>query len=137
MNLDVSKNIYDLCKLHNLEIHVKNITSGSVINFENEQLLIINEFLESGLTINLPANTCAIGHQLFISLNLQIENEKKNLFTSTAKIINIEEVETNINLITVKFVQYDVTTWNHFLTMFQTQQENIQSLLEVLKDFKK
>jgi len=117
-----------------LVLTVKNITSNRDIPGREHFPITVAEFIDKGLILNLPPLTCAQGHQLMLDINLSKEKKEILHFSTTAKIIDLETNEHGFNRVSLKFVQYDPLIWKKFLRIFETCQEELQELLDTLKN---
>lgn len=111
---------------------------------ESSKIKII-EFIEKGMKLQMPQNSCAQGHNvlLFIYPNisgktvkhLPKEHETKGLIQITAKILNVEpDTKPGKSLYTIEFIQFTEKEWAAFYKKFQILQQQADKIFKVIKD---
>jgi hypothetical protein len=104
------------------------ITSGGPVE--------IGEVSESGMSLTVPANSCAVGHLLTLQIHRTGKSEPEILLT--AKVTESEAIETTgpgekLKAITLKFYQLDENAWRKFLAEFNERQRRTQNQVNAVR----
>jgi hypothetical protein len=96
----------------------------------------IGEVSESGMTLTVPANACAVGHLLTLQIHRNGKAEPEILLT--AKVTEAEPLGAaregiKLKAITLKFYQLDEIAWRKFLVEFSERQRRTQTQLEIVR----
>ena len=134
-----------------LKINLKNITTGAEIrdgkrSFGNQfdkkksavtdEILEVNisEFLEDGLSMEVPSKTCAENHS--IEIELSTENTKPLVsFSSMLKVKSVEKISKDSDLIETVFTKKNQKDWDAFHGIYQQRQEEILGFFNAVKGY--
>ena len=102
---------------------------------EKEDLsVVISEYAEKGITIEVPSHVCANGH--LVMINIISEGAKPNVnFTSSGKIEAVEKLPTGRESVQVAFTQLDEFAWMEVLNIYSKRQEEILNFFKAVKDY--
>lgn len=124
------------------KLALRNETSHTL--FSKWDLVLIKELKEDGLTLELPLNTCQVGHTLtlfFLSTTTDAKitlpdsgHFKEAQFEAMAKVLKLESNIANSDTVFVElhFTQYDLNLWKKILVLYSKNQEEINELLKKL-----
>lgn len=115
-----------------------NQTSGS--DFRNYNKVKVEEFLDKGVRLIIPTNTCNISHSLMILFfegnrpkipkQLPKQGEGKGVYYSAiGKVVDkyIIEGKPEFSTITLNFIQFDKYGWQDLLDQYRDKQEEVTS----------
>jgi len=97
----------------------------------------ISEFSKNGMTIQLPNNSCAVGHILSFTIIKGVSAHDGPsdplldgiTLTITAKVTEIEPLGKKSNSVTLQFYQFDEELWKKFTDSFSARQKVIKSVI--------
>jgi len=96
-------------------------SSGQILEIEGD-----------ALNLEVPANFCAIGHHIFLKIDLTYHSQRVS-FTSTARVLNYKQTASSRAEITVSLLQFDRTTWNILLQILGKRQTEVSEFLAFAK----
>ncbi|MBT4790741.1 MAG: hypothetical protein HON90_04155 [Halobacteriovoraceae bacterium] len=121
-----------------------NQTSG--IECKNYKKIKVEEFLDDGIIMVVPTNSCNVRHNLMVLVFkgskprlpkiIPAEGRGKGIrFSAIGKVENkeINEKDTTLSSIKLKFVQFDKFGWQDFVDIYREKQEEITSTFIKLK----
>jgi hypothetical protein len=107
------------------------------------ELVALEEVSETGLTLRVPAKSCALGHILSITIRrtqrqLQHDGMKEvasqtKQITVTAKVTEVEPLDGRSKSATLQLYQVNQGLWDQFLMLFQEKQKSVDGLVARMK----
>ena len=115
------------------EQRIKNAVRGKDTQREFEKLNCeLIEFLEEGFVLEVPARSCAVGHELQVTL--EILNAKPGItFNSTVKVTDTEVMVNERQKVSVRFVHVDEKEWLAFQEFFNNTQDQLLELFHSIR----
>ncbi|MGE0615884.1 MAG: hypothetical protein AB7P04_09600 [Bacteriovoracia bacterium] len=119
-----------------LKIGLKNITTntevGGHLKDPKKRDVQLVEFLEQGLSVEVPVNTGARGHHVL--LKVETEGATPNLvFEATAKIDELENLNAERAQLSLTLIQYEEEHWERLQKTFSSRQDDILAFFEAVK----
>ncbi|OFZ79420.1 MAG: hypothetical protein A2583_02950 [Bdellovibrionales bacterium RIFOXYD1_FULL_53_11] len=118
-------------------ISIMNVTTRMEIKpkkFGPEEIGIkLIEFMGMELVFEIPANSCAPGHNVLIHIEATGPDKKKVQFNTTAKVTELEDPGDNRHTIKVSLLQYDEMSYNDFNSLFSSRQQEIEEFFNGVK----
>lgn len=114
---------------YHYEFSVKNTVSGTSIASEMIQFL---ELSQTGMTLSLPVNSCAEGHNLQVDMSFSSADSKMS-FPFSAVVEQINRDKSGLISVKLKFRQYNPEIWERFLDHFGEQAKKTSHLFDRLK----
>lgn len=100
---------------------------------------VVVQLSDRSFALEVPAKTCAGGHNLMITIELKNVNRedfsKKVRFVCTAKVVSMLPLPKDRERIIVNLMQFDEKSWNDFREVFEARQKEINQFLEACKGF--
>lgn len=112
------------------EFSVKNTLSGTeILQPELVQLLEISEV---GVTLSLPANSCAEGHALLVEMKILSEGAAYS-FPFSAVVEQIVRDKSPTISAKLRFRQYNAEEWKSYLSRFEAKSKETANLFDRIK----
>ncbi len=123
-----------------LWISIENITTRTQL--ERAEGLQLIEISDQGMTLQIPARTCSLGHLLIVRLEKRKLNplepgdssELTEEFQATAKVVELEALNPKAVTIVVKFYQFQEDSWNKFIADFSSRMTELNRQLRKVQD---
>ncbi len=120
-----------------------NTTSQTEIH-ESAKIRII-EFLDKGVTLQLPISSCAVSHMLTLFVFPGIHGKKveqlpstkgqQNMILITSKVIEkTPSMKPGFAFVKVDFYQYNVQQWEAFRRKFGKLQAEVNRVFKIIKE---
>ena len=100
---------------------------------ENLQILIA-EFRDDGLSLEIPTKTCAQNHTIMIKVSTLNTNPIIS-FTANLKVNSVEKISNDEDLIEARFIQKNEAHWKSIQDLYSHRQNEIRNFLNVVKGF--
>lgn len=110
-----------------LVVLMKHTATGKI--WDEKSKIAIIEVGDQMLTLSLPANSVTAGTNVMI----EIYHGENMLLRSTAKIKSVSEASVGTMSAQVELVQFEMKTWEDFLKVFSSRQEEISRFFEMGK----
>jgi hypothetical protein len=91
------------------------------------------EFLEQGLALELPKNSCAQGHHLSLAIQVTSPPERAMRFSMTAKVDALTKQPDQTERADLALIQFKEDAWNAFLRLFASRQAEIEDFFNAAK----
>jgi len=96
--------------------------------------IVLAEFGERSLTLEVPSHVCSSGHNLVITIVTEGANPNIT-FAASAKVESTEKLPTGRERIYMNLTQYDDRVWNSLLNIYSRRQEEILKFFKAVKDY--
>jgi hypothetical protein len=100
---------------------------------------VVVQLSDRSFALEVPAKTCAGGHNLMITIEVKNVNRedvsKKVRFVCTAKVISMLPLSKERERIIVNLMQYDEKSWTEFRGVFESRQHEINQFIESCRGF--
>lgn len=119
---------------------VENITTRT--HLERTQGAQLSELESRGLTLQLPNRICAVGHHLIVRFRKQERNPLEpsvspkvlGEFQATAKVVELEPLNSEEMTVVLKLYQYHEREWIAFVQDYAKRGDEAQRLLRRMQD---
>lgn len=120
-------------------LEVKNLTTryllkNSRIPGKREEMIQFHEWIEGGVSLELPRNTCAQGHSLEVVFQTEGARESDFKTEVTGKVIHIENVPGSHVSVYLKFIQFHNEDWEVIRYEFEMLQDRVENLFKKMKE---
>jgi carboxylesterase type B len=104
-------------------------------NVSEENLkIIIAEFLDDGLLMEIPSKMCAQHHN--ITIEVSTENVTPPIFFSeNLKVKSVEKISAESDLIEARFIQKNEAEWKKIHRIYEKRQEEIRNFINSVKGY--
>jgi hypothetical protein len=111
-----------------VEVALTNTTTNTSVKEPGAMSIV--EFGEQSLTLEVPARTCAQGHNLLIEMKIISPGVARVIsFSATGKAEDVEKID-DTERVSIGFVQFDEEEWRHVLLVFSSRQQEIEDFLK-------
>lgn len=90
------------------------------------------EFTSNGVILDVPENTCAMGHLLTLHIEVKGAQDKLS-FGTAAKVVESDSQDDSRQRIAVEFQNMDLKGWLHLNQLFSSRQNDILDLFNRIK----
>lgn len=101
---------------------------------EENLIIVISEFLEDGLLMEIPSKMCAKNHSITIEVSTE-NTEPKIYFSENLKVKSVEKISQDSDLIEASFVQKNEREWKNLHGIYSKRQEEIRNFINSVKGF--
>jgi hypothetical protein len=101
----------------------------------SDTLVKLVQFLTNGMVLEIPAKSCAHGHNLSLKIRATLPNKSILEFDSTAKVDSHENLDPECDEIAITLVQFDAAKWNALTQSFASRQAEIENFFAAVKGF--
>jgi hypothetical protein len=101
---------------------------------EENLIILIAEFLEDGLTLEIPSKMCAQNHHLTIEVRTENTNPLIS-FSENLKVKSVEKISTDSDLIETTFIQKNELEWDKLQSVYSKRQEEIRNFINSVKGY--
>jgi len=123
--------VFDSAKI---AIEIQNTTTNTEVK-KNANVQLI-ELHERGAMLQIPAKSCARGHNLMVKFRTETPKKEIFEFTTTAKVDSTEPQDGGeFDQVVIVFLQYDEDSWEMFQKYFTARQEEIVNFLKAAKGY--
>ena len=114
----------------NFEVGFRNLTSRTELGDPSK--IALSEFDAESVSLELPKNSGSIGHGVLVEIFRAESRVSKRcmVFTGTGKIETLADLENQSQLARIKLVQFDSQSWDDFLGVFSSRQDEITMFLD-------
>lgn len=116
-------------KAPEIKIKFSNLTSETQVN---EGVRMSNAFSD-GCLLELPKASCALGHQVLITLFIRTKSIGKKKIEIVGKVIEVNLTTEMMAEVKVQFNQYLKEEWNLLIGLLEQTQNQISQVIEELK----
>ena len=120
-----------------LTITAQNTTTrtdvGSGDGLELVEFLDAGDTGDAGVVLEFPKRSCAQGHNLMLRFHLERDNDEDIDISLTAQVKALENLEKNVDKVTLKFVQFVEKDWVRFCQAYSSRQTDIENFLKAAK----
>ena len=110
--------------LQHLELVINGVNSTSQVRFKDKSIKL-TQILESGIWIEVPPKSCAMGHTLVLDIT------GKTIYSPIHILGVIEEMDSEQgNQVRLKFRQFSQENWVKLLSYFAGKQDNINMIIK-------
>lgn len=103
-------------------------------NSEENLIIVISEFLENGLMMEIPSKMCAQHHSITIEVSTE-NSDPKISFSENLKVKSVEKLSQDSDLIEATFVQKNEREWKNLHGIYTKRQEEIRNFFNSVKGF--
>jgi hypothetical protein len=120
-----------------LRISASNETSRTKVSdgAETAPKIALIEFLERGLTLELPKHSCAQGHHLTLEIQVVSPPEKRMRFSATTKVDAVLKQADHSERANVSLIQFKEEAWDALRRLFSSRQTEIEDFFKASKGF--
>ena len=112
----------------------KHMTSVPTQTVKNPALIQVIEFLGNGMVLEIPARSCAVGHDLSVTIRTS-GAPKDTEFSSTGKVIDCTALTKDRMQVCLDFLQLDKISWNRFRETLNQTQARMDELLADMRGY--
>lgn len=131
-----------------LFVGIKNNVSGTAIEdpmlrlkkqppshtVKNSALIQIIEFLGNGLVLEIPSRSCAVGHDLSVTIKTSGTAQDFE-FSSTGKVTECVSLSKDRMQVILDFLQLDQISWKRFKDTLDQTQKRMDDLLANMRGY--
>lgn len=115
------------------ELSIQNVTART--HFPKERVIKAIEFHEDGLVLDVPAKTCAKGHQLAISITVTGARYKIPPLLATGHVVELVALSKDSCSAKIKLDQFERSIWEDLLELYKNRQNEIDDFLSSAKGY--
>lgn len=122
---------FSSAKIH---ITLQNTTTKTAARAEPP--IMVAEFLERGLVLEVPSRSCSAGHAVLIVAEVTLPNGTHFVFEATAKVDKHEPIpNSDTDQISVIMLQFDEGDWEKLQNAFGARQNEIEDFFNSARGY--
>jgi hypothetical protein len=115
-----------------VSIELHNTTTHQQFKLQPKTKLV--QFVERGMVLEVPSRCCSTGHNLIFKATVTgLGGTFK--FEATVKTSVHEEMDKDVDQITIELLQYDEDDWTRLREAFTSRQSNIEAFFAAAKGY--